>query len=258
MYEATLLIFTAAIIASCYLCRDAYKHRFLPIAQPLMYFSFMLVLVCSVSLIEIVLADPPLWLAQAVYDVRRFVVRPLAVPLWAWVLLEYHYDKKIPFTNKVILLCFLLPLMAVVLYAISLFTDGFISHTSSVVISSEVRSNGLMWTLRLFGGVMAIFIMLLTPFLVKKRRQSKHPLLEALLVILLTAIPFLLWQLHQRGYTSVAFAAPAMTMLLLWGNRQYRLLDALPLALNGIMDKVNAGVLVSNVHSKLLYINSYA
>ena len=259
MYEATLLIFTAAIIASCYLCRDAYQHRFLPIAQPLMYFSIVLLLSCVISFIELLELNYQQWFAQALHDMRIFVLRSLMPPLWVWVLLEYHQDKKIPLTNKILLYCLFLPVIAIVLYATSLLTHGLVSHSSATaLISAEERVGILLPIIRLYGFAIALAIMLFTPFLVKSRQQSTFPRLEALLVILLTLIPFLLWQLHRLGFIDVALGAPAMLLVLFWGSRQYRLLDALPLALNGIMDKVNAGVLVSNVHSKLLYINSYA
>lgn len=261
MYEAALLLFAIAIIASCFLGWDAYKHRFLPIARPLMYFNVVLTLTCIISFVEVLDTIRPQWLSQVFQDIRMHVLRPLCVPLWAWTLLEYHRDEKAPATHKVLLFCFLIPTVTITLFLFHTITQGLVDPTSvTALITPKERLGGgyVLHVVRTVGIIATLCAILLTPYLVKNRQQSKYPRLEAMLVICLTLIPFTLYALHLRGFVNIALGAPLMIFMLLWGSRQYRLLDALPVALEGITDKVDSGILVSNMQAKLLYVNDYA
>ena len=241
MYEATLLIYAVAIVASCYLGLDAFKHRFLPIAQPLVYFNIVLILMCIVGFIETLTIAHPQWLSQFLQDFRAFLLRPLCVPLWIWTLLEYHQDKKVSPTHKLLLFCFIIPLLTITIAIVHIVGQGFTDPTSTTaLISPDTRagSDYILPALRLYGAIVALSAILLTPYLVKNRQQSQYPRLEATLVIFLTLIPFSFYQLHQRGVLDITLGAPMMIFVLLWGSRQYRLLDALPVALQGLEHKM--------------------
>nr|CAA6805199.1 MAG: Two component transcriptional regulator, AraC family [uncultured Thiotrichaceae bacterium] len=257
MYEIGLLIYVAAIIASCYLSWDAFKHRFLPIARPLMGLSILLALVCSVRLLGLIGSQLNQWIMQAIEDFEYFLIHPSIIPLWVWALLEYYQDKKIPFTHKVLLIFLIQPSIVITLALTDIFNNGFLSQISATgLVDPKDRLGGYLQVRHAYGLVTIIGLTLVTPYLVRKRRQS--PFSDLFIVTLTIAIPYTLHLLYRENLINISLGAPAFILFVVWGSRQYRLLHVMPVALQGLIDKMDAGILVSNVHSKLLYINDYA
>ena len=257
MYETGLIIYATAFIASCYLSWDAFKHRFLPIARPMTAMSILLALVCIIRFLDITKIPMPRWGAQFLDDFEFFVLMPFIIPLWIWMLLEYYKDQKVRPSHIVILLCLIQPSIVTTLALFDMFTNGFVSQASPTALIVPGERLGAYLQVRLIYGVVAIsLIVLITPYLVRKHQQS--PLFDLMLVILTIAVPFTFHILYRDGYMTLSLGAPALIFFILWGNRQYRLLDVMPVARKGIMDKIDSGILVGNVHSKLLYVNNYA
>lgn len=257
MYEIGLIIYSAAIVAACYLSWDAFKHRFLPIARPLIGLSIILALVCMLRLLG--LLDPQLsqWLMQAIEDFEYFLIHPLVIPLWIWALLEYYQDKKISLGNKILLIFFIQPSIVITLWLTDIVTNGFLSQASAVsLIDPKDRLGAYVNVRHVYGTVVIVGLILLTPYLVRKRQQS--PLSDLLLVMLTMVVPYILHVLYRDNWISLSLGAPAFILFILWGSRQYRLLDVMPVALQGVIDKMDSGIIVGNVHSKLLYVNGYA
>ena len=124
MYEVGLLIYAAAIIASCYLSWDAYKHRFLPISRPLIGMSIVLCVLCIIRFLHLIEVDLPRWFSQLLVDFEFFGIYPLVIPLWVWMLLEYYQDKKIRIVNKTLLLFLIQPAIVITLALTDIFTNG--------------------------------------------------------------------------------------------------------------------------------------
>ena len=257
MYEVGLLIYAAAIIASCYLGWDAFKHRFLPIARPMIAMSILLALVCIIRFLDLTEIRLTRRASQFVDDFEFFGLMPLIIPLWIWMLLEYYKDQKIGLGNKILLLFLIQPAIVTTLALFDIFTNGFVSQVSPTAMIDPGNRLGAYLQVRHIYGVVAIsLIILVTPYLVRKHQQS--PLLDLTLVILTMAIPFAFHILYRDGYMSLSLGAPTLIFFILWGSRQYRLLDVMPVARQGIMNEIDSGILVANVHSKLLYVNNYA
>ena len=257
MYEAGLLIFAIAGIASCYLSWDAYKHRFLPIARPLLVISVHLTLSCIVRFLQLLHADLPRWALQSINVFEFFILNPLMIPLWIWLLLEYSQDKIVLPYNKVILLFLIQPSIVITLALTDIFTNGFLSQVSqTTLIVPDDRLGDYLIVRHIYGSVVIGAILLVTPYLIRKHQQA--PLINLIPIVITLLIPIAFTFLHWGGVLSLSLGAPAIVFYVLWGSRQYRLLDVMPVALQGVMDKVDAGILVGNVHSKLLYVNNYA
>ena len=257
MYEIGLIIYATAIIASCYLSWDAFKHRFLPIARPMIAMSILLALVCIIRFLDLTEIPLPRWASQFLDDFEFFGLKPLIIPLWIWMLLEYYKDQKIRLSNKILLLFLIQPAIVTTLALFDIFTNGFISQVSPTALINPGDRLGAYLQVRHIYGVVAIsLIILVTPYLVRKHQQS--PLFDLALVTLTMAVPFTFHILYRDGHMDLSLGAPALIFSILWGSRQYRLLNLMPVARQGIMDKIDSGILVGNIHSKLLYVNNYA
>lgn len=257
MYEIGLIIYATAIIASCYLSWDAFKHRFLPIARPMIAMSILLAFVCIIRFLDLTEIPLPRWGSQFLDDFEFFGLMPFIIPLWIWMLLEYYKDQKIRLSNKVLLLFLIQPAIVTTLAIFDIFTNGFVSQVSptAMIIPSD-RLGAYLQVRHIYGVVAISLIIFVTPYLVRKHQQS--PLFDLALVTLTMAIPFTFHILYRDGHMNLSLGAPALIFFIIWGNRQYRLLNVMPVARQGIMDNIDSGILVGNVHSKLLYVNNYA
>ena len=257
MYEVGLLIYAAAIIASCYLSRDAYKHRFLPISRPLIGMSTLLCLLCIIRFLNLIEADLPRLFRQVMADVEFYGLYPFIIPLWIWMLLEYYQDKKVRISNKVLLLFMIQPIIVLTIALADIFTNGLINQSSpTALINPSDRIGDYLKVRHLYSFIVIGCIFLVTPYLVRKHQQS--PMFDLTIVTLTMVLPYFFHILYRYGWVSLQLGAPTLIFFIFWGNRQYRLLDVMPIARQGIMDKIDSGILVGNVHSKLLYVNDYA
>lgn len=221
MYEIGIIIYAAAIVASCYLSWDGFKHRSLPIARPLIGMSGILALGCMIRLLAII--DPNLsqWIAQAIEDAEFFVMQPLLIPLWIWMLLEFYYDKKIPLTNKILLIFLIQPGIVNTLAITDMFSNGFLSQVSdTALIDPKSRIGDYLKVREIYGPVMVIALVFMTPYLVRKRQQSSFT--DLLLIALIIIIPYVLHLLHREDVLSLPLGVPALIFFIFWVSRQYR------------------------------------
>ncbi|MGB0361388.1 MAG: histidine kinase N-terminal 7TM domain-containing protein, partial [Endozoicomonas sp.] len=154
MYEFALIIYAIALVASGFLCRDAYQHRFLPAARPLMIMSIILTLTCFIRFTQLVQPDLNQWILQAFEDIEFALIQPMTTPLLAWLLLEYHLDKKIKLTHKILALFYIQPTITITLTLTDIFTNGFLSQSSpAALINSQDRLGDYLLVRKIYTAV---------------------------------------------------------------------------------------------------------
>lgn len=256
MNQANLIIFVVTSMASMSLCWNSLQRRFLPIARPLALIAFCWVvfsLLRSTDLLDLGLDQ---WWSQLFLDLSYFIVS-FFFPLWAWMMIEYHEEKQVSLLDVRILILLIHPIVVYTLYGMDLYEYGFLSQESDTALRlREDRIGAYAGFQKLYAWGIVTFLFILTPVLmIWKRRDSLWKILQ---IGFITLLPFVVFAMFQTDGIKPYHAGPSFVLYLYWVSRQYRLLDIMPLALQGIVDDVGSGVLVSNLNSKLLYANDCA
>lgn len=196
------------------------------------------------------------WVAQALLEIN-FLMVPMTVPLWIWILIEYHLERKTSFLDKRILPFLIHPVVLIVVTSTQMVSSGFVSQESATALIQPEERLGAYSQLRLIYGwsSMLLLIVVTSYVMLKKQQTSVWVFIQ---VVLYTSLPFIFFALYHHEVVNMRLAGPALVFYLYWINRQYRLLDVMPVALRGIIDQVDSGMLVTDIHSRLLYVNDYA
>ncbi len=256
MNEANILIYLATVMVAITLGLQSFKRRFLPIARPMISLSILWGTFSALRALELVGLEPNQWLSQFLLDFN-FILTTFTVPLWVWMLLEFHLEKKVKLTDKRMLFFYINPLILYILFSIDVISNGFLSKESSLALITPEERIGSYGAIReIYGWGIVVFLVTVTPYLMIKKQHSS--VWDIIQMIIYTVLPFVFYIFSQLNIFQVRLAAPAFMVYLFWIRRQYRLLDVMPVALKSVLDKVDSGILVSNLQSKLLYANDYA
>ncbi|GAB4187709.1 MAG: hypothetical protein Tsb002_13240 [Wenzhouxiangellaceae bacterium] len=191
---------------------------------------------------------------QVMSDLRIFIPL-LGLPLLLWILIEYQNDKKL--TNPIFLLTLIVPAIMLASYTASLFTQGLTAAPdSSVIITNTQRLGSLAPLNRTYRLLFAGVLLAWAAYAIHKK--TRNNLFELALVSLTLATPMLMMYLKSKGIVSARLGAPFWSLLLLWGTRQYRLLDPMPVALPRIVEQLRLGLVVLNQRQQMVYLNEFA
>lgn len=256
MNEAALLIYVLTAMVAASLGWNGFKHRFLPISRPFTILAYLMVLFSCFRFLELFDLQVSRWVKQALLDFD-FLMASLIYPLWIWMLVEYQEEKKVSIADKRILLFLIHPALQFLLVFFDILSNGFLSQESfTALVDPELRLGDYIAVRYVYAWTVLILLTGITPYLMIKKQQ--HSLWDMGKVVALTPLPFIAFALHKYGYLEFRLSVSFLTLYLFWVSRQYRLLDVMPMALRGIIDNVDSGILVSNVQSRLLYVNDYA
>lgn len=255
MNEAALVIYGFGAIIAFSLGWNGYQYRFLPIARPFTALAYLMAIFSCLRFFQELDLELSQWFAQAIADTD--LLASLTFPFWVWMLLEYHYEKQIPFTNKLLMLFYIHPFVQVCLVLFDISSNGFVSQESlTAIIDSEDRLGAYASVQRFYAWSVLLLIVIFTPYvMIKKQRHSVWDMVK---IMALTPMPFLAYAMHKYHLIELRLSPMFFIFYLFWISRQYRLLDVMPVALPGIIDKVDSGILVSNMQSKLLFVNEHA
>lgn len=242
-------IFT--IVLTSYLLIKAFKHRYLPMAAPVSVICVMLLALSCVQIIEVVY--PSSVYRQLLFD-SGFLLLLIALPGWFCILYEYYYEVKIPWRAYCLLL--LEPSFTFLLYVHDMFFRVNGEDFFSPLITQEERLGFYFMFHRFYMIAVALVILVWSLYVVKIKTQNK--LSELLVFGVCLALPMVLVYLYLARVIPVRMGALALTLLLVWATRQYRLLDVMPVALRSIIDTIKTGVIVVNTQQKLIYANRFA
>lgn len=104
--------------------------------------------------------------------------------------------------------------------------------------------------------IMSITLIIWSVKIIRQKTQKKlRPLMQFAACII---TPMLLFLAYRDGYIPKPVGAPALVLILIWAAKQSNLLDIIPSALSGVLDKVNAGMMVFNSQNKTVYQNQFA
>lgn len=256
MNEAAFLLYALSGIMAMSLGWDGFKNRYLPIARPFTIFAYLMAIFASLRALELFAWDTGQWIGQVLLDFD-FLLASLVYPIWVWMLLEYQQERKVAMTDFRILLFLIHPVLQFLLVVFDMVAHGYLSQASSVaLIDPEQRLGSYVIVRHIYAWSTLLLLTVLTPYLMIKKQQ--HTWWDVVKIVVLTPLPFVFFALHKYGLTEQRLSVVFMTLYLLWISRQYRLLDVMPLALRGVMDNVNSGILVSNAQAKLLFVNDCA
>lgn len=256
MNHAALLLYVLTCIMALSLGWDGLKNRYLPIARPFIVLAYFMAIFASLRALELFAWDKGQWIGQILLDFD-FLLASLSYPIWVWMLLEYHQERKVALTDFRILLFLIHPVLQFLVMVFDMLAHGYLSQTSTVaLIDPEQRLGTYVMVRHIYAWSTFLLLTVLTPYLMIKKQQ--HTLWDIVKITALTPLPFIFFTLHKLGLTEYRLTVVFMTFYLFWISRQYRLLDVMPLALRGVMDNVNSGILVSNAQAKLLFVNDYA
>lgn len=256
MNEAAFLLYSLTGIIAASLGWDGFKNRHLPIARPFTALAYFMVIFAGLRTLELFEWDMGQWVGQALEDFDSLLA-PLVYPTWIWMLLEYQQEKKIPVTDFRVMIFIIHPIIQFLFVVFDIYSHGFLSSSSSVdLIDIDQRLGDYSKIQHIYAWSMLFLLITLTPYIMIKKQQ--HTIWEMVKVVALTPLPFVFFALHKYGLIHYRLSVVFMTLYLFWISRQYRLLDVMPLALRGIIDKVDSGILVSNAQAKLLFVNGYA
>lgn len=256
MNHAALLLYALTGIMALSLGWDGFKNRHLPIARPFTAQAYFIAIFASLRALELFEWDKGQWIGQVLLDFD-FLLASLIYPIWVWMLLEYQQERKVSLTDFRILLFLIHPVLQFLVMVFDMFAHGYLSQTSTVaLIDPEQRLGTYVIVRHIYAWSTFLLLTVLTPYLMIKKQQ--HTPWDIVKIAALTPLPFIFFTLHKLGLTEYRLTVVFMVLYLFWISRQYRLLDVMPLALRGVMDNVNSGILVSNAQAKLLFVNDYA
>lgn len=256
MNEAAFLLYALTGIMAMSLGWDGFKNRYLPIARPFTVFAYLMAIFAGLRALELFEWDKGQLIGQALLDFD-FLLASLVYPIWVWMLLEYQQERKVAMTDFRILLFLIHPVLQFLLVVFDMVAHGYLSQASSVaLINPEQRLGSYVIVRYIYAWSTLLLLTVLTPYLMIKKQQ--HTISDVVKIVVLTPLPFAFFALHKYGVTEYRLTVVFMTLYLFWISRQYRLLDVMPLALRGVMDNVNSGILVSNAQAKLLFVNECA
>lgn len=252
MNNLVFSIYVLSILTSGYVLIKSVKNHFLPIALPVAGFSFVLILAFLVQIVNSYSISLPV--RQLLSDVTIFL--PLiGEPLLLWIFTEYYLGKKL--SNKKFLLVWVVPLLVLCVFLMSIVEQPFYTDLeNNHLITGTDRLTPFAEANRLYRQALGLLILLWAGFVIRTKTRNSY--FELLLITGVIAIPMLLMFLKVSGYISVQLGAPFWSLLLLWGVRQYRLLDMMPVALQQVVDKLKAGLVILNPQDQVVYSNDRA
>lgn len=173
----------------------------------------------------------------------------IVIPIYVYCISEYKHNKKIPISHYAWL--WIEPVMVHIAIAINipnidptlsfkhydLIGNYYYFHFTYVLIAMPVL---VIWSVRIVN---------------KKNNNSLYKTVQFCLCL---ATPMVLFTLFIFGFLAKPIGASTMILILLWAAKESNLLDAVPSALSGILNRVNVGVLVFNVPMQLVYSNAFA
>ncbi len=223
-------------------------------ARPIGYLSLVFMMVCCLQLTELSAFGQNY--QQILFD-SGILLLFTVIPLWVWVFWEYNAERLI--NSPWLLLLLLEPVVVISLYIADMFFTGnaLSQHKPDAILLNAKQRLGVffIWhrsymigvgTIVLFGSVYIIWL------------KTRHHLKELLLIGFCLSAPMLLLLAYGTGLLSIRLGAPALTFFILWGTRQYHLLNVTPVALNKIINTIKTGVIVVNAQQKLVYANQFS
>lgn len=256
MSEAAVTFHLLIAMVALLLGLNIFKHRVLPIALPIGLTAFVLAIICLLQAVLAFWPDMGQWNRQLITDIDVTLLS-FIIPLWVWVLLEYHYEKKISLTNKWLVLVLIHPSIQIILSIIDIYHNGFVSKESvTAIITFRERLGDYLPVRLVYSKSMLLMLTVVTPYLMIKKQQ--HSVLDLVKVVVLTLLPYGSFLLYDQGVLHIRLFEMFLAILIFWIIQQYRLLNVMPIALRGVVDKVDSGILVSNKKSKLLFVNDFA
>ncbi len=252
MNNIVFSIYVLGMLTSAYVGLKSIKNRFLPIAVPVALFSGLLIVAFALQLVGAYKLEQ--YYQQLFIDISIFL--PLiGSPLLLWMLTEYYMGEKL--TNKWFLLVLVVPGFMLCLFITNLISHASYIDTDTGQLYDQVNRLAPLWGVnRAYRLIFGVGLLLWAAYVI--RVKTRNSVKELLLITGTLAIPMLLMYLYTSGVIPYKLGAPFWSLLLLWGARQYRLLDTMPIALPQIVKTINTGLIVLNTQSQLVYINQFA
>ena len=172
------------------------------------------------------------------------------MPVWVWGLSEYKLNRK---TNPIKHYWWLWiePLAALMLSFINV-----LPLASDIYPSLELALGGFQQFHRVYMFLVASSVLLWSLNVIRVKTQSNT--VSVLQFGVCFAVPMLLFFAYRIDLIDRPLGGAAMILLLLWSAREANLLDIIPSALNGVINRLDVGVLVFNAQQRQVYSNDFA
>ncbi len=245
-------LYLLAIIVSAVTATRSYRNRFLPMATPIGVLSMLLMYVCSKQwLVLYGLSDKTIDDLQGWSLLLHLPSSFAILPLWVWVINEYRLNQKLAFLNKRTAFLWVEPIIALMVCLYSWFVLPGDSSMTTIDALGRYQPIHRAYMLALGAGVLAYSI-----YVVGKKNKHRWSALFQFGVSL--ALPMLLFYAYELGHLEKPIGASLLILILMWAARESSLLDVIPSALSGVLDRIDAGIVVFNAQNALVYSNQFA
>ena len=199
------------------------------------------------------------WLEFAGAPKSRFWIQHLGfllsftmLPLWWWVISEYRSGTKVPVFDSWPM--WIEPMLSTGIMFLSLVNRTTFESVDGYQASKSLGSYSGFHRLYMIVGGFLILVWSINAIRVRSQRSTRDLMQFGACL----AAPIYLFLAYKEGVLPLPVGAPALVLLLAWAARQSSLLDVIPFALKGVVEKVGAGIVVLNAQDSVVYANSFA
>lgn len=208
-----------------------------------------MMLVCSIQLYEYIFTSylghgPSRWIKPLILSIPL-----ITVPIWVQIIAEYKHNKKFkfsqyswPYIESVITLCVIV-------------TNTVVAWPQALYTASE-----LFGAYKPFHMIYLFFVScgVLIWSVIVVSKKTKNNFWYMFIFSACLASPLLFFMAFRLGLIDTPLGVSALLFILLWSAKESSLLDVVPSAKSGVLNRIDVGVLVFNTQQQLAYSNEFA